>query len=304
VSGPGSISSTGLYSAPSTPVAGTAVVQAVSTTDPSKTVTVSIPLQFGTIEIASSATVLDRSAIQPFMAEISGMPYTNVTWSVSPAVGIVNAAGQYTAPDTLSQDTTVTLTATSNDDPRYSGSTTVTIKVLPATIRVNCSDTGGFTDAMGNVWATDYGFSGAYHSYSVSNVPIARTTPDLYTLYDSSRYSYAGESFQYSFPLPNGFYLVTLKFADYTYSGPGSYIFDVQINGATVLHNFDPDAVYGTSKTAVDVTALAVSSNKSVTISFSSQQAGGAFVNGIEIQPVVAFSRKMSGTTLAKGRVQ
>ncbi|MDQ2843609.1 MAG: malectin [Acidobacteriota bacterium] len=42
-----------------------------------------------------------------------------------------------------------------------------------------------------------------------------------------------------------------MKFADYTFKEPGHYDFDVLLNGAKVLKNFDFDTVYGPC-TAVD----------------------------------------------------
>jgi hypothetical protein len=278
---------------------GTAVILATSTADPSQSATINISLVFGSMVLSPGSATINRSATQQIAASIGGQAYSNVTWSISPGIGWMNTAGVYTAPDLLAQDTSVTITATSIDNPSQTASATVTIRANPQPIRVNCSDAGGFTDAQGNVWATDYGYSGPTHAYNVS-VPIARTTPDMYPLYDSSRYAYSNQTFEYNFPLPNGTYLVTLKFADYTFGTPGYYHFNVHINGVQVLTNFDPDAVYGTTKTAVDETFVALVEGKNLNITFVGL-AGGAIVNGIQILPTAASSRVVSGAASVTG---
>jgi len=299
-SGPGTVDASGLYTAPATPVSGTAVVTATSTTDPAKTATVQINLTFGTILISPDSSVLNRSAARQISASIGGYGYPNVTWTISPRIGRISATGLYIAPDALTQDTTVTITATSRDDPSHSGTAIITVRADAAPVRVNCTDSGGFTDAQGNVWANDYGFSGESHAYDIPE-PIAGTTPDMYPLYQSSRYSYTNQSFEYNFPLPNGSYLVTLKFADYSFDYPGTYHFDVQLNGTTVLRDFDPDAVYGAGKTAVDESFITTVFDKNMKIAFVGRQ-GGAFINGIEILPIATTpNRIISGKAAIAG---
>ncbi|MDQ2843608.1 MAG: malectin, partial [Acidobacteriota bacterium] len=100
-------------------------------------------------------------------------------------------------------------------------------------------------------------------------------------LYRSARYRYTDENFSYKFAAPNGRYAVTLKFADYTFKEPGHYDFDVLLNGAKVLKNFDFDIVYG-PRTAVDKRFETNVTNKSLTIDFIGHK-GGASVNGLEI---------------------
>jgi len=104
-----------------------------------------------------------------------------------------------------------------------------------------------FTDGSGNFWAAD-------QSYSTGNLwgntggstfsttdPIANTTNDV--LYQSERFG----NFGYKFDLPNGRYNVTLYFAEiYTgTSGPNQRIFNVSIEGAQVLTNYDIAADVG-----------------------------------------------------------
>src|ERR1035438_4535038 len=71
---------------------------------------------------------------------IGGLITTNVTWSLSPVVGSISAAGLYTAPASISSSQTVTVAATSVADPTKSATATVTLNppagatVAPASV--------------------------------------------------------------------------------------------------------------------------------------------------------------------------
>ena len=111
-------------------------------------------------------------------------------------------------------------------------------------IRVN-SGGPAFTDPLGQVWSADYGYvnGGAWGKV----VPVYSTnTP---TLYQTENH---GSSLAYTFSVPNGNYLVNLKFAEIFYTAPGLRVFNVSINGQTVLSNFDIVAQAGAAFTAVD----------------------------------------------------
>ncbi len=303
LSGPGTVDSHGLFTAPATPTRGTAVVQATSTIDGSRTATVAINLVFGTIVLAPGTSTLTRGATQAFTASIGGNTYSNVTWTISPAVGFINSAGVYTAPDVLATNTNVTVMATSNDDPAQTATAVITILASVPPIRVNCGGYG-FTDSQGRIWAADYGFTLPSVSYGISGVSIAYTSPDMFPLYLSSHYVYENQSFSYNFPLPDGEYAVTLKFADYSFNdAPGFYDFDVFLNGAAVLTHFDPDSVHGTGRTAVDKTFFVFVQGKNLQITLTARKAA-AFVNGIEILPANFFSKRSSGKTTLQGHTK
>ncbi len=282
-SGPGKISDTGVYTAPNTPMAGTVVVKATSRSDPSKSTTVQLKLVFGKITLNPPAISLNRSAAQLMTASIGGRPYSNVTWSVSPMIGSIDTSGLFSAPEVVSADTVVTVKATSRDDPAQTGTATLTIRAKVPAIRVNCAGSG-FTDAHGNIWSEDFGYTGKTIAGG-NSIPIARTTADMYPLYGSSRYVYENQEFEYNYPLPNGDYQITLKFADYAFDMPGHYSFDVKIGGVTVLANFDPDRAYGAGKTAVDKTFVTTVRAGNLKIAFLARK-NAAFINGIEIIPL------------------
>ena len=118
----GSVSSTGLYTAPSTP--GTYTVTATSVADPtqsaSATVTVNAPVA---IAISPAVLSLSLGGTQQFTATVTGTTNTAVTWSASG--GTISASGLFTAPAVLVGIYTVT--ATSVADPTKSASALVTV---------------------------------------------------------------------------------------------------------------------------------------------------------------------------------
>lgn len=281
VSGPGSIDAKGLYEAPASPPKGdqAAVIEAKSTANPKMTAKVELKFSFGSLVVSPGSASLARSLSRKLTASINGTPYDNVNWSLTPAVGTIAPDGTFTAPDSLAQDTQVTVKAESRDDPSQTATATLDLKAATPAIRINCGDVGEFKDAQGNVWAGDHGASGGV--VNNGKKPIAGTSPDMYPLYRSSRYCYPEQRFHYTFPVPNGRYAVTLKFADYSWDTPGHYIFDVLINGQKVLSKFDPEVGYP-PLTAIDKRYEVTVADKSIRIEFVARGAA-AIINGIEI---------------------
>ena len=143
--------------------------------------------------------------------------------------------------------TPVTITATHN------GSANGNLSVNPPSsfnpIRVNSAGSA-YTDPQGRVWSADTGFSGGTVA-TVSGRAIANTVDDV--LYQSERWG----PFTYTFTVPAGSYLVTLKFAETAFTSgaaSGQRVFNVAINGTTVLTNFDIKATAGGANIAVDRT--------------------------------------------------
>ncbi|MCX5789909.1 MAG: OmpA family protein [Elusimicrobia bacterium] len=75
-----------------------------------------------------AAADLQAGGSQSFAAAVTGNPNTNVTWSLDPQVGSISPAGVYTAPTSIAQDQTVTVTATSVADPAKKTSSQVRLK--------------------------------------------------------------------------------------------------------------------------------------------------------------------------------
>jgi hypothetical protein len=127
----GTISSSGLYTAPASVSSTTEViVRATSVADSSRystsLLTISGPAGV-TVSINPPSTTLQQGGSAQFTAQVGGAPNTAVTWSLSPAVGSISSTGLYAAPNSITSQTTVTVTATSVADPTKSSSATVTL---------------------------------------------------------------------------------------------------------------------------------------------------------------------------------
>jgi len=130
----GSISSSGLYTAPTVASPTQFTIRATSQADPTKfgsaTVTVN-PVISVTVSPAT-ATVLSGGTVQ-FTASVSGTTNTAVTWSIvqGSSGGSISSSGLYTAP-TVSSPTQFSIRATSQADPTKFGTATVTVNPPPA----------------------------------------------------------------------------------------------------------------------------------------------------------------------------
>jgi hypothetical protein len=231
------------------------------------------------VQVNPNSASLTASQSQQFAATVTGTTNTAVTWSMNPSVGTLSTSGLYTAPASITSTQTVSITATSVADPTKFATATVTLMPTGgsfAPIRVHAGG-GAYTDPLGQVWSADYGFSGG-STYSVTN-PISNTnTP---TLYQSQRY---GSGFSYQFTVPNGTYTVNLKFAELYYTSTGNRVFNVAINGSTVLSNFDVVAQAGGGFRAVDKPFTVPINGGQITIQFSTGTADLPIINAIEIK--------------------
>jgi hypothetical protein len=140
-------------------------------------------------------------------------------------------------------------------------------------LRLNAGGTG-FTDALGNTWTGDFGFSGG--NTSITDAYISGTTAPA--LYQTNRWG----AFTYQFNAPNGNYTVNLKFAETFFSTPGSRVFNVAINGAPVLTNFDIVA-QGAPLTAIDRSFPVSVNDGQITVQLIPGWADQPLISGIEI---------------------
>jgi hypothetical protein len=124
-------------------------------------------------------------------------------------------------------------------------------------IRIKAGKSESVKDAEGNVWLADQGFEGG-QTIERPDIQIANTTsPDLYRAEH-----YSMDSF--SWPVPNGKYLVKLHFAE-TFegiSGPGERVFSVNVQGKE-FKDFDVWAkAGGPLKAYVETVPVEVSDGK------------------------------------------
>jgi hypothetical protein len=117
--------------------------------------------------------------------------------------------------------------------------------VEPATL-IFAVNAGGpaYTDANGLKYQADAQFSGGLTAKTSAAIAGTPDTP----LYQSERYG----NFSYSIPVPAGDYLVTLKFAEIYWTQVGQRVFNVLVQGTTVLSKLDLVARVG-PKVAYDV---------------------------------------------------
>jgi uncharacterized repeat protein (TIGR03803 family) len=128
----GTISTTGLYTAPSTPPTPPAVtIAATSSQDSTKSGPVQVTV--AALTLSPAAAQMPVAGQQKFGALLNGQAVTTVAWSVNgvaggnSTVGTIDATGLYVAPTLVPSPSAVTVRATSQTYPTASGSATVTI---------------------------------------------------------------------------------------------------------------------------------------------------------------------------------
>jgi Malectin domain len=148
-------------------------------------------------------------------------------------------------------------------------------------IRVNCGGPS-YTDTNGNVWQADTGYNGGTAS---TNTATTAGTSDP-TLYRSNRYTPNSTPLIYKFPVTNGAYRVNLLFAEnYSFlQVVGRRVFNVQLNGALVLRNFDIFATVGANTAVVESFNTTVT-NGQIVIEFD-KLVENPKINAIEILPL------------------
>ena len=132
-SGCGTITSSGLYTAPDS-IPTQVVVTATSVADLSVTASATVTIIPPVVVTVSPATVIVAlGSKQQFQVSVTGSSNTAVTWSVSGAgctgssCGTVSSTGLYTAPASLPSPATVVVKATSQAMASASASATVTL---------------------------------------------------------------------------------------------------------------------------------------------------------------------------------
>jgi hypothetical protein len=136
----GTISASGVYTAPATPPAQPSVtITAISVADPTRsgTATVHVTPAVPPVSVSvapSAATLTSGSGTQAFTATVLNAQNGAVTWQVNgiaggnATVGTIAATGLYTSPAMPPSPATVTVTATSVADSSRSASAAVTIR--------------------------------------------------------------------------------------------------------------------------------------------------------------------------------
>jgi hypothetical protein len=143
----GTISASGLYTAPATVPSSSVNVtaQSVAQSTASASATVSITATASVaVSISPSGTSLQVSQSQQFSAAVSGTSYTAVNWLVNgtPAgnstVGTISSSGLYTAPSSVPS---CSVSVTAQSAAQSTASANAPVSIMPASVSVSVSPT-------------------------------------------------------------------------------------------------------------------------------------------------------------------
>ncbi len=157
----------------------------------------------------------------------------------------------------------------------------------PATGSVVAINSGG---SKSGAFAADTDYNEGQAASSTDEVDTALVDdPPPMSVYQTRRTGSNGVGFSYVIPnLRRGAsYTVRLHFAEDAATAAGQRLFNVAINGASVLNDFDIYGTAGALHRAVvqNVTATADNTGK-ITIAFTPGSAGDPIVSGLEIRPI------------------
>ena len=165
--------------------------------------------------------------------------------------------------------------------PTITPTVTATFTNTPFVSSIWRVNAGGplYPDSWGNTWIADTNFNtGTAHC--VTNT-VTNTNDS--TLYQCERY---GNPFAYTFNVPAGVYQVTLKFAELYHTAAATRVFDVSINGAQVLSDYDIFGDTGAEFSAVSKVFNNISPVSGlISIQFGPATVDNAQVCAIQINP-------------------
>jgi hypothetical protein len=144
-----------------------------------------------TISLTPGSVTLTPSQTQAFTATVANTSNTAVTWSLSPAVGSISAAGLYTAPTSITSSQTITVTATSVADATKSASASISLSPHEVDLSWNAPSSSADPVAGYKVYRSSN--SGSTYQLLNSSVDTATTYADT-TVMAGQTYDYIVES--------------------------------------------------------------------------------------------------------------
>jgi len=198
LSGPGSLSATGLYRAPdalATPASATAT--AASAVAPARTASATIHIPAVSVAVAPATATVLVDGTKGFSVSVSHAADARVDWSVvcAAACGSIDAAGLYTPPPSVDQPLSVEVRAVSRADPTKSSSALVTVPpvgvaVTPEAAAVTLGATRRFTAAVTNAVSGAVSWSvagpGTIDTARLYAAPPSHATPATVTVIATS----------------------------------------------------------------------------------------------------------------------
>ena len=180
----GTITSTGVYTAPATP--GTYHIIVTSRQDPTKTAVITVVVTPPvSLSLTPASVIVRQGAAQTFTATVQNAVNAGVTWSVQEGAtgGSVTNAGVYTAPATAG---TYHVIATSQQDTTKTFASTVTVpvnvSVLPATATLSVRQSLTFAATVTGsanqsaIWSVQEAGGGTITASGVYTAPSAAGT--------------------------------------------------------------------------------------------------------------------------------
>ncbi|MDX2302305.1 MAG: malectin domain-containing carbohydrate-binding protein [Microscillaceae bacterium] len=186
----------------------------------------------------------------------------------------------------------ITVRATDGENLFVEQTFTVTVTNEPQVLfRINAGDNDSYTDPQGNLWSADqYSVSGNPYPASQNPVGTAIANTDKDFIYQTERSGSSG--WQYQIPISQpGTYRINLHFAEIYFGlpgggsggGVGSRVFDVIVEGQTLLDNYDIIADVGTATAVVKTFDVTVNDGTLNIV-------GTASVNQAKISAIEVFS--------------
>ncbi|MGH9690795.1 MAG: Ig-like domain-containing protein [Candidatus Acidiferrales bacterium] len=125
------------------------------------------------VSVSPQSASLSAGQSQQFTATVTGTSNQNVIWTISPTVGSISG-GLYTAPSTISNNQSVTVTATSQADGNTAGTASINLTESSSVAGVYCC----LDDQIGTTRV-------------IAEVPQGQNTATL--CYDADFYPFGGE---------------------------------------------------------------------------------------------------------------
>ena len=258
--GVGTVSPTGLYTAPASIASRQAItITATSTLDNTRSATASVTLYPAiSVSVSPPTASLGPLQTQAFTATVANSVYPSVTWSITPnGTGTIDpVSGLYTSPGSFGAGQNVTVVATSVADPTKAGSALVSGIATPLAAPPTFSPPGG-NYSTAQVVSLSTTTPGAAIRYTTDG---SQPTESVGTLY-SGPIAIPSASTITAIAYESGFRDSTISSATYTIARPAGVAF-TPVAADTYISSLNPSTSYGS------VGMLSVGNGGSVLIRF------------------------------------
>ncbi len=237
-----------------------------------------ISLSWAAVTPPTNCTISSYSVYGGTTPNPTGLIASGVTGTTYSSTGLAASTTYYYVIKAVDADgTSAASTQATATTPASSGASVVSIDAGGAAV----SNSGGGD----NSFVADEDYSSGGTTYAVTNtitIPAGVTNAAPTAVYQSARQG----SVTYTIPglTAGASYTVRLHFAELYFSAAGQRIFNVAINGTTVLTNFDIYATARANFTAV-VEQFAATANSSgqIAIAFTNGAIDQPMINGLEV---------------------